>query len=155
MEYEKVRRTTWFVGFSISRRGVILRRSDIWRLAPPFQERYSVLHKRINHTWDFVVMQAREQLRYTHIDMLKDTHTRTHAWPEPHSVFVVQGIQTEAEGGPYCFGVSGAGLLARQQNAGRFSLRLTAICQLVMLLNPMLCFSMLYIFTSTFFFFAI
>uniref|UniRef100_A0A671UI38 Regulator of G protein signaling 11 n=1 Tax=Sparus aurata TaxID=8175 RepID=A0A671UI38_SPAAU len=26
-------------------------------------ERYSVLHKRINHTWDFVVMQAREQLR--------------------------------------------------------------------------------------------
>uniref|UniRef100_A0A8C4GMN0 Regulator of G-protein signaling 11 n=1 Tax=Dicentrarchus labrax TaxID=13489 RepID=A0A8C4GMN0_DICLA len=24
---------------------------------------YSVLHKRINHTWDFVVMQAREQLR--------------------------------------------------------------------------------------------
>uniref|UniRef100_A0A8C4EJK0 Regulator of G-protein signaling 11 n=1 Tax=Dicentrarchus labrax TaxID=13489 RepID=A0A8C4EJK0_DICLA len=27
------------------------------------KERYSVLHKRINHTWDFVVMQAREQLR--------------------------------------------------------------------------------------------
>ncbi|XP_078121158.1 regulator of G-protein signaling 11 [Sander vitreus] len=25
--------------------------------------RYSLLHKRINHTWDFVVMQAREQLR--------------------------------------------------------------------------------------------
>uniref|UniRef100_A0A669F5Z5 Regulator of G protein signaling 11 n=1 Tax=Oreochromis niloticus TaxID=8128 RepID=A0A669F5Z5_ORENI len=24
---------------------------------------YSLLHKRINHTWDFVVMQAREQLR--------------------------------------------------------------------------------------------
>ncbi|XP_070397872.1 regulator of G-protein signaling 11 isoform X2 [Nothobranchius furzeri] len=27
------------------------------------KERYSLLHKRINHTWDFVVMQAREQLR--------------------------------------------------------------------------------------------
>uniref|UniRef100_A0A3B3ZWK3 Uncharacterized protein n=1 Tax=Periophthalmus magnuspinnatus TaxID=409849 RepID=A0A3B3ZWK3_9GOBI len=27
------------------------------------KERYSILHKRINHTWDFVVMQAREQLR--------------------------------------------------------------------------------------------
>ncbi|TWW72891.1 Regulator of G-protein signaling 11 [Takifugu flavidus] len=27
------------------------------------KERYSVLNKRINHTWDFVVMQAREQLR--------------------------------------------------------------------------------------------
>ncbi|XP_041848189.1 regulator of G-protein signaling 11 isoform X2 [Melanotaenia boesemani] len=27
------------------------------------KERYSVLHKKINHTWDFVVMQAREQLR--------------------------------------------------------------------------------------------
>ncbi|XP_034039295.1 regulator of G-protein signaling 11 [Thalassophryne amazonica] len=27
------------------------------------KERYSQLHKRINHTWDFVVMQAREQLR--------------------------------------------------------------------------------------------
>ncbi|XP_046897868.1 regulator of G-protein signaling 11 isoform X1 [Hypomesus transpacificus] len=27
------------------------------------KESYSVLHKRINHTWDFVVMQAREQLR--------------------------------------------------------------------------------------------
>ncbi|XP_013869282.1 regulator of G-protein signaling 11 [Austrofundulus limnaeus] len=27
------------------------------------RERYSLLHKRINHTWDFVVMQAREQLR--------------------------------------------------------------------------------------------
>uniref|UniRef100_A0A3Q3IVF8 Regulator of G protein signaling 11 n=1 Tax=Monopterus albus TaxID=43700 RepID=A0A3Q3IVF8_MONAL len=27
------------------------------------KERYNVLHKRINHTWDFVVMQAREQLR--------------------------------------------------------------------------------------------
>ncbi|KAG8013951.1 Regulator of G-protein signaling 11 [Nibea albiflora] len=26
------------------------------------KERYSVLNKRINHTWDFVVMQAREQL---------------------------------------------------------------------------------------------
>ncbi|XP_072297222.1 regulator of G-protein signaling 11 isoform X2 [Eucyclogobius newberryi] len=25
--------------------------------------RYSILHKRINHTWDFVVMQAKEQLR--------------------------------------------------------------------------------------------
>ncbi|KAL8175218.1 UNVERIFIED_CONTAM: Regulator of G-protein signaling 11 [Gekko kuhli] len=28
-----------------------------------FQEDYSQLHKRINHAWDFVVMQAREQLR--------------------------------------------------------------------------------------------
>ncbi|KAI3375224.1 hypothetical protein L3Q82_021725 [Scortum barcoo] len=28
------------------------------------KERYSVLHKRINHTWDFVVMQAREQLSF-------------------------------------------------------------------------------------------
>ncbi|XP_042294353.1 regulator of G-protein signaling 11 isoform X2 [Sceloporus undulatus] len=28
-----------------------------------FQEDYNRLHKRINHTWDFVVMQAREQLR--------------------------------------------------------------------------------------------
>ncbi|KAB5523191.1 hypothetical protein PHYPO_G00149700 [Pangasianodon hypophthalmus] len=28
-----------------------------------FQECYNALHKRINHTWDFVVMQAREQLR--------------------------------------------------------------------------------------------
>ncbi|XP_071246402.1 regulator of G-protein signaling 11-like [Salvelinus alpinus] len=27
------------------------------------KENYSILHKRINHTWDFVVMQAREQLR--------------------------------------------------------------------------------------------
>uniref|UniRef100_A0A8C4ZQM8 RGS domain-containing protein n=1 Tax=Gadus morhua TaxID=8049 RepID=A0A8C4ZQM8_GADMO len=27
------------------------------------KESYSQLHKRINHTWDFVVMQAREQLR--------------------------------------------------------------------------------------------
>ncbi|KAM6948155.1 regulator of G-protein signaling 11 [Aplochiton taeniatus] len=27
------------------------------------KENYSQLHKRINHTWDFVVMQAREQLR--------------------------------------------------------------------------------------------
>ncbi|KAF7666439.1 hypothetical protein LDENG_00106120 [Lucifuga dentata] len=27
------------------------------------KERYRQLHKRINHTWDFVVMQAREQLR--------------------------------------------------------------------------------------------
>uniref|UniRef100_A0A8C8DSC2 Regulator of G protein signaling 11 n=1 Tax=Oryzias sinensis TaxID=183150 RepID=A0A8C8DSC2_9TELE len=27
------------------------------------KERYSLLHKKINHTWDFVVMQAREQLR--------------------------------------------------------------------------------------------
>ncbi|XP_077470491.1 regulator of G-protein signaling 11 isoform X2 [Stigmatopora argus] len=27
------------------------------------KERYSLLNKRINHTWDFVVMQAREQLR--------------------------------------------------------------------------------------------
>ncbi|XP_026861996.2 regulator of G-protein signaling 11 isoform X1 [Electrophorus electricus] len=27
------------------------------------KECYNVLHKRINHTWDFVVMQAREQLR--------------------------------------------------------------------------------------------
>ncbi|XP_037537457.1 regulator of G-protein signaling 11 [Nematolebias whitei] len=27
------------------------------------RERYSLLHKKINHTWDFVVMQAREQLR--------------------------------------------------------------------------------------------
>uniref|UniRef100_H3CR10 Regulator of G protein signaling 11 n=1 Tax=Tetraodon nigroviridis TaxID=99883 RepID=H3CR10_TETNG len=27
------------------------------------KERYSILNKRINHTWDFVVMQAREQLR--------------------------------------------------------------------------------------------
>uniref|UniRef100_A0A8D0HDG8 Regulator of G protein signaling 11 n=1 Tax=Sphenodon punctatus TaxID=8508 RepID=A0A8D0HDG8_SPHPU len=27
------------------------------------QENYNQLHKRINHTWDFVVMQAREQLR--------------------------------------------------------------------------------------------
>ncbi|XP_064858221.1 regulator of G-protein signaling 11-like, partial [Oncorhynchus nerka] len=29
----------------------------------PLQENYSILHKKINHTWDFVVMQAREQLR--------------------------------------------------------------------------------------------
>ncbi|KAF3699037.1 Regulator of G-protein signaling 9 [Channa argus] len=28
------------------------------------KERYSLLHKRINHTWDFVVMQAREQLSF-------------------------------------------------------------------------------------------
>lgn len=27
------------------------------------QDSYNLLHKRINHTWDFVVMQAREQLR--------------------------------------------------------------------------------------------
>lgn len=27
------------------------------------QDNYNLLHKRINHTWDFVVMQAREQLR--------------------------------------------------------------------------------------------
>ncbi|XP_019363051.1 PREDICTED: regulator of G-protein signaling 11 isoform X3 [Gavialis gangeticus] len=27
------------------------------------KDNYSLLHKRINHTWDFVVMQAREQLR--------------------------------------------------------------------------------------------
>ncbi|XP_076134793.1 regulator of G-protein signaling 11-like [Alosa pseudoharengus] len=27
------------------------------------KENYNMLHKRINHTWDFVVMQAREQLR--------------------------------------------------------------------------------------------
>lgn len=27
------------------------------------KECYNALHKRINHTWDFVVMQAREQLR--------------------------------------------------------------------------------------------
>uniref|UniRef100_A0AAY4C308 Regulator of G-protein signaling 11 n=1 Tax=Denticeps clupeoides TaxID=299321 RepID=A0AAY4C308_9TELE len=27
------------------------------------KESYNMLHKRINHTWDFVVMQAREQLR--------------------------------------------------------------------------------------------
>ncbi|XP_075755270.1 regulator of G-protein signaling 11 [Pelodiscus sinensis] len=27
------------------------------------KENYNLLHKRINHTWDFVVMQAREQLR--------------------------------------------------------------------------------------------
>ncbi|XP_030634904.1 regulator of G-protein signaling 11 [Chanos chanos] len=27
------------------------------------KESYNALHKRINHTWDFVVMQAREQLR--------------------------------------------------------------------------------------------
>ncbi|XP_048407622.1 regulator of G-protein signaling 11 isoform X1 [Stegostoma tigrinum] len=27
------------------------------------KDSYSLLHKRINHTWDFVVMQAREQLR--------------------------------------------------------------------------------------------
>lgn len=27
------------------------------------KDNYNLLHKRINHTWDFVVMQAREQLR--------------------------------------------------------------------------------------------
>ncbi|XP_077172388.1 regulator of G-protein signaling 11 isoform X3 [Paroedura picta] len=32
-------------------------------LCPLLQEDYSQLHKRINHAWDFVVMQAREQLR--------------------------------------------------------------------------------------------
>lgn len=31
--------------------------------AYPPQDNYNLLHKRINHTWDFVVMQAREQLR--------------------------------------------------------------------------------------------
>ncbi|KAJ7306085.1 hypothetical protein JRQ81_010451 [Phrynocephalus forsythii] len=32
-------------------------------LIPHEKEGYKQLHKRINHTWDFVVMQAREQLR--------------------------------------------------------------------------------------------
>lgn len=32
-------------------------------LAAAPQDNYNLLHKRINHTWDFVVMQAREQLR--------------------------------------------------------------------------------------------
>lgn len=31
--------------------------------AAALQDNYNLLHKRINHTWDFVVMQAREQLR--------------------------------------------------------------------------------------------
>ncbi|XP_028977959.1 regulator of G-protein signaling 11 isoform X2 [Esox lucius] len=28
-----------------------------------YEKNYNLLHKRINHTWDFVVMQAREQIR--------------------------------------------------------------------------------------------
>nr|XP_048722576.1 regulator of G-protein signaling 11 isoform X4 [Caretta caretta] len=50
------------------------------------KDNYNLLHKRINHTWDFVVMQAREQLR-----------------------------QAATEGGSYRHRLPGAGLLAGQQ----------------------------------------
>jgi hypothetical protein len=42
----------------------------VWGLATPpigypaaLQEHYALLHKKINHAWDLVLMQAREQLR--------------------------------------------------------------------------------------------
>uniref|UniRef100_A0AAZ3PS46 Regulator of G-protein signaling 11 n=1 Tax=Oncorhynchus tshawytscha TaxID=74940 RepID=A0AAZ3PS46_ONCTS len=41
----------------------ITNRPPVLLIPSPLQENYSILHKRINHTWDFVVMQAREQLR--------------------------------------------------------------------------------------------
>lgn len=34
-----------------------------WRPDHHPQEHYDQLHRKINHTWDLVVMQAREQLR--------------------------------------------------------------------------------------------
>lgn len=34
-----------------------------WRPEHHPQEHYDQLHRKINHTWDLVVMQAREQLR--------------------------------------------------------------------------------------------
>ena len=46
------------MGGRVSRRAYL---GDAAAAAP--QDSYNLLHKRINHTWDFVVMQAREQLR--------------------------------------------------------------------------------------------
>uniref|UniRef100_A0AAX7UGA9 Regulator of G protein signaling 11 n=1 Tax=Astatotilapia calliptera TaxID=8154 RepID=A0AAX7UGA9_ASTCA len=57
------------------------------------KERYSLLHKRINHTWDFVVMQAREQLRCTLSQTCTHTHTCVYQRARTNLVIYVQSIE--------------------------------------------------------------
>lgn len=97
-----------------------------------------MLHKRINHTWDFVVMQAREQLRCVQVLPL---HTHTHTY-HTYCVIYVQSIQTEAEGRPYCPRMSGAGLLAHQQTSGMFTV--SALLHSTVLYFILLYFTVLY-----------